>query len=141
MPIFFGLQRPISGRRPRITVVDERHAVPYEYVVFDRHTFADEGVTRNLATLPDFGVLLDFDEGPDFRIVAHLASIQIDKIVDLHIFAELDVRRDALPLTHAYTASPFPFRDSSAASSMRTILNPAKPSFMGRSPDAIHWTK
>ena len=51
LPIFLGLQFAVGGRGPRITVVDKRHSVPDEDIVFDGHAFADKGVAGNLAAL------------------------------------------------------------------------------------------
>ena len=74
-----GLKFAAGRRRARIRVVDERHAMADEDVIFDRDALTDERVARNLAAAADPGVLLDFDERADLRLVADLAAVEIDK--------------------------------------------------------------
>ena len=61
----------------RITVVDKRHPVPDEDVVFNDDAFADKGVAGDLAAFADAGIFLDFHECADLRLVPDLAPIQI----------------------------------------------------------------
>ena len=86
---------PVCGRGPRIGVVDERHAMADEDVVFDVHSFANKSMAGNLAVPADAGVFLNLDERADLCFVADLASIEIDEFRKLHVFAEFHVRRDA----------------------------------------------
>ncbi len=79
-PILFGLQRSVFRCGPGVSIVDERHAVAYEDVVFDQHTFADKAVARDLAVLPYLRVLLNLDERADLGLVANLAAIQVDEL-------------------------------------------------------------
>ena len=65
-----------------------------EDVVVDRHALTDERVARNLAPAADCRVLLDFDECANLRLVADLASVQVDETRQLDVVAQLHVRSD-----------------------------------------------
>ena len=48
--------------------------------VFDRYAFANEGMARNLAVVPHLCVLLNLHERADLRVVANLATVQVDEL-------------------------------------------------------------
>src|SRR5262249_32052257 len=87
-PVGGGLQRPRLGRRARIPVVDEDHAVPDEDLVLERHALADEAVARDLAAPANDRVLLDLDEGPDLRLVPDAAAVEVDEVGEGDVVAE-----------------------------------------------------
>jgi hypothetical protein len=76
-----------------MSVVEERHAVADEDVVFDRHSLTDERVARDPAPPPDFCIFLNFDEGADLRLVADLAAVQVDEFRRGRGEEDLDVSR------------------------------------------------
>ena len=71
---------PVGGRRPRIRVVDEHHAVADEDMVLDRDALADERVARDLAAPADRRVLLNLDERADLGLVADRAAVEVDEL-------------------------------------------------------------
>src|SRR5208283_420869 len=99
-PVGFGLQSPGGGRRARIQVVDEHHAMSDENVVFDAHAFTDKSVARDFAAFADCRIFLDLDEGPDFRFIANFASIKVDEFGKLDTLAKLHVRCNAYIIVH-----------------------------------------
>ena len=138
----FSVCRPPPGAVARgISVVDKGHIVPDENVVFDSHAFADESMTGDLAPRAYSGVLLNLNERSELALIPNLAPVKVYELRKFDILAELDVRGYASEVVHAYTASPLRFKDSSAASSIRTIRKPAKPSLMGGSPVWMQSTK
>jgi len=59
-------------------------------------SIAYERVTRNLTVESNLSPFLDFDESADSSVVADLATVEIYKVENFHIAAELDVGRDSL---------------------------------------------
>src|SRR2546423_7028563 len=55
LPIIRRLELPGLGRRPRVLVVDEQHAVSDKDLVLDRHARADEAMALDLAARADNG--------------------------------------------------------------------------------------
>src|SRR5450755_2313374 len=130
-PICLGLKFTFRGRRPRIAVVDKRHTVADENVIFDVHAFTNKGVAGNLAAPPNARIFLNFHEGAYFGFVADFTSIHVDELGELDVFPKLDVGDDAHKLVHRITASPRFRTERSAASRMRTTRSPATPSLKG----------
>ena len=56
-------------------------------------SIAYERVTRNLTVESNLSPFLDFDESADSSVVADLAAVEIHKVENLYVPAELDVRR------------------------------------------------
>ena len=75
-------------------IVDERHAVTDEDVVFDGDAFANKGMAGNLAIAADGGILLDLDECANLGVIADLAAVQVDELGELDVLAQLYVRCD-----------------------------------------------
>src|SRR5688572_18680267 len=73
-----------SRRRSRKPVVDERHIVTNEHLVFDRDAFTNESMTAHFAAAADPGPLLHFHERPDLRLVTNLATVKICERKDPH---------------------------------------------------------
>jgi hypothetical protein len=67
----------MGNGRPGIHIVDERYAVPDEYVVFDVHAFTDEGVARDFAATANARIFLNLDERANFRFVSDFAAVQV----------------------------------------------------------------
>src|SRR5271154_4353631 len=131
LPVLLGLQLAIRSGGAGIGIVDKGNIMADEHFVFYHHTFTDKRVARNLAVLADLGIFLNLDESSYFGAVANLAAIQVDKFRKAHIFSELYIRGNANELIHSWMILPFCLRDSSAASSMRTMRKPAWPSLKG----------
>ena len=62
-----------------------------EDVVIDVHAFANESVALDLAVFAYCCVFLDLDEGADATVVTDRAAVEVDKIVQKNVFADLDV--------------------------------------------------
>ena len=90
-----------------------------KYIVLDRDSFADEGVTGNLAVTSNLRILLDLYERADLGLITDLASIKIDKLGKLYVFAQFYVGRNTQILpTHRLTGLPCPcLREAALASS------------------------
>src|ERR1700722_10086563 len=95
LPVAFALRRTVSGRRARITIVDEDDAVADEDLVLDRDAGAYKRVTRDFAAAPDFRVALNLDERAQPGVVTNLAAVQIYVRRQPHALAHADVVRDA----------------------------------------------
>ena len=79
-----------SGRGgARIGVIDKRHSMPDEDIVFDDDAFADKGVTGDLAALTHRRIFLDFHERTDLGLVPDLAPVQIDELRKPDILPQL----------------------------------------------------
>ena len=78
-----------------------------------------------LQRLPDRGVLLDLNKCADLRLVADLATIEIDELRKTNILSQLHVVRDCIEGVHSSTKAPLFFSDSLAASSILTTRRPA----------------
>src|SRR5687768_6281637 len=98
-PVRLPLRRAVGVGRARAAVVDELDAVADEDLVLDRHALADEGVAGDFAARADARALLDFDERADPRLVADLAAVEVDEVVDRHVAAEPHVVRDDAELS------------------------------------------
>ena len=59
-------------------------------------SIAYEKVTRNLTVESNLSPFLDFDESADSSVVADPTAIEIHKVENFYIAAELDVGRDSL---------------------------------------------
>src|SRR5258708_6483738 len=112
-------------------VVDEGHAVAYENIILNGHSFADKSMAADFAMFADLGVLLDLHKRAYLRLIADLATIEIDEFGELYVFSQLHIGSDALMLVHSRMIFPLSFRDRSAASSILTTRKPATPSFNG----------
>ena len=58
------------------------------------HTFADKRMAGDFAVLANACAFLDFHKGADFAVVANFTTVQVDKIVEPDIRAQLDVVSD-----------------------------------------------
>ena len=101
-PIRFRLQLSGLRRCARVSVVDERHAVADEDLVFYGHPFTDERMAGYLDSLPDPGALLDLYEGPDPGLIADLTAIQVGEGINPDTAAQSHVGCDAhkIPCFH-----------------------------------------
>ncbi len=108
------LKRAVRGRRSRVLVVDEHHAVPDEHLVLDRHTVADERMALDLAVRADHRTALNLDERADPRVVADPAPVEVRERLDDDLVAELDVVQDPVrsvvdrPVRHRRTRTRTP---------------------------------
>jgi hypothetical protein len=82
----------ITSRRAalREEIVDEHGAVRNETVIADEVQLANEGMRLDPATAPDANPSLNFDKRPDKRLIANLAAIEIHRLDDGDVRAELD---------------------------------------------------
>ena len=78
-PVLFGLEPTPARGRSWVRVINKRHAVADEDVVFDGYSLTHESVTRDLATIPHGRILLDFDKSANLCLVTNLATIEIDE--------------------------------------------------------------
>ena len=101
-PVRFSLYGAVFIGGAGIAVIDEHHPVANKNVVFDGHAFADKGVAGNFAVLADSGVFLDLNESTDLGAIADFASVQIDELRKLYIFAELHARGDTQVFIHGW---------------------------------------
>src|ERR1700676_4966377 len=124
-PVLLGLQLAVGIHSPRVAVIYKRDAVADEDTVFDVHSFADEGIAGDLAVLSDSGVLLNFDKGPYFRVIVNFAAVEINKLGESDILAQLHVRSNADVL-----------RDGQAALSVGWVLSGGL--FHGLNPRSRH---
>jgi len=95
VPVGFGLKGAALGGRAGIRVVDERHVMADEDIVFNGDSLADEGMARYFAVPADRGVFLHLHEGADLRVVSDGASVKVDKLRELDVLPELDIVGDA----------------------------------------------
>ena len=96
LPIAGGLQLSGRGRRSRIGVVDEHHAVADEDVILDRHALADEGVARDLAPPANAGMPSGSRRTRQswFRHRSR-SRTRLMNLRELDVLPELDVGRNA----------------------------------------------
>jgi hypothetical protein len=88
-----------SPPKPRVScratvaeqIVDEHGAMRNEAVVPHSNELADERVGLNPAALADGCPLLYLDEGPDKTVISNRAAIEIDRLNDGDVFAELHI--------------------------------------------------
>ena len=105
--------------------------VPHKYALFDDHAFADECVARDFAVRSYPYSLLYLDKCSDLRAASNLATVEIDEVIDLHVFAQLYVVSYALAETsllsdlHIRELFRSFFMARSAASSSSTTRSPA----------------
>jgi hypothetical protein len=71
-----------------------------EDVVLDDDAFTDKTVTGDLAPFANAGILLNFNERPDFCFVTDLASVEIDELGKLYVFAQLHVGANGYMFIH-----------------------------------------
>ena len=107
-----------------------------ERIIFNGHAFADEGVAGDLHAPPNFRALLNLDERADAALVADLASVEIDEIVDPDVSTQLHVVRDC-DAFHIVIRRPSLRIDCSAASSIETTRMPAAAPVIGSRRSAI----
>src|SRR5438094_3829168 len=135
-PVAVALQLAGGGDGSRESIVDERHAVADEDVILDLDAFADERVARNFHAPSNLRALLNLDERADAALVADLASVEIDEIVDPDVSTQLHVVRDC-DAFHIVIRRPSLRSDCSAASSIETTRMPAAAPVIGSRRSAI----
>ena len=93
-PVRLRLHESFDGRRPRVAIVGEHHAVSDKDLVGDLHPFANKAVGRYFAAFANDGIFLNFDKRPDFRLVADAAPVKIYQIFVIQddIRSENDIR-------------------------------------------------
>src|SRR5205807_2846714 len=89
------LRRTLRGRRARVLVVHEAHAVADEHLVLDLDAVTDEGVAGDLAERSDDGSRLDLHEGADARVIADAAPVEVREGPDRDVLAELHLADEA----------------------------------------------
>ena len=103
LPIKVSLYGAACSCCARIFVIDEDDAMADKDFVLDRHPFTNKAMRGNFAVAAYARTLLNFDERSDAGTIANLAAVQIYKVMDLDVAAELYVRRDQAELSRHVT--------------------------------------
>src|SRR5207249_8862098 len=90
-PVRLSLKLPVFVGRSGIAIIDKDNVVPDEHAILQYHSFTNEGVTGDFAVRPDLCTLLYFDESPNLAAIPNLTTVQIDKLINLDVLAELHV--------------------------------------------------
>ncbi|SRR5258706_2979471 len=83
-PIRSGLQGTVGVHGSRISVIDKHDVMPHETFIFDNHAFANKCMAGNFAAPPNDRAALNLDKCAYRRVFANLATIEIDKPVNLN---------------------------------------------------------